>query len=183
MFLERGFDATSMEAVAEKAGIAKPTLYAWYRDKSELFTAVLRRRIKHFIGPLGRGQHDLEGTDAETALTEIGRHVLAVAWSPGTLAVSRILAVQAERFPELERLAYEEGWLAAVKGVARVLAHYVEQKEIIIGDPELAADMFLNLVLGRPPRGKTMRRARMREAREQRVRAAVRLFLEGVRVR
>ena len=26
MFLERGFDATSMEAVAEKAGIAKPTL-------------------------------------------------------------------------------------------------------------------------------------------------------------
>ena len=64
-----------------------------------------------------------------------------------------------------------------------MLAHYVEQKEIIIGDPELAADMFLNLVLGRPPRGKTMRHARTREAREQRVRAAVRLFLEGVRVR
>ena len=54
MFLERGFDATSMEAVAEKAGIAKPTLYAWYRDKAELFTAVLRRQIEHFLGPLGR---------------------------------------------------------------------------------------------------------------------------------
>jgi len=35
-----------MEAVAEKAGIAKPTLYAWYRDKAELFTAVLRRLIE-----------------------------------------------------------------------------------------------------------------------------------------
>ena len=121
MFLERGFDATSMEAVAEKAGIAKPTLYAWYRDKAELFTAVLRRRIEHFLAPLGRRQHDLEGTDAETALTEIGRHVIAVAWSPGALAVRRIITVQAERFPELERLAHEEGWLAAVKGVARVL--------------------------------------------------------------
>jgi len=183
MFLERGFDATSMEAVAEKAGIAKPTLYAWYRDKAELFTAVLRRLIEHFLTPLGRRQHDLEGTDAETALTEIGRHVIAVGWSPGALAVSRIITVQAERFPELERLAHDEGWVAAVKRVARVLAHYVERKEISIGDPELAADMFLSLVLGRPPSRRPLRHPRTREAREKRVQAAVRLFLEGVRVR
>jgi AcrR family transcriptional regulator len=183
MFLERGFDATSMEAVAEKAGIAKPTLYAWYRDKAELFTAVLRRLIEHFVAPLGRPQHELEGTDAETALTEIGRHVIAVGWSPGTLAVSRIITVQAERFPELERLAHEEGWVVAVKGVARVLAHYVERKEISVGDPELAADMFLNLVLGRAASRKPLRHPRTREAMEKRVQAAVRLFLEGVRVR
>jgi AcrR family transcriptional regulator len=183
MFLERGFDATSMEAVAEKAGIAKPTLYAWYRDKAELFTAVLKRRIEHFLAPLGRRQHDLEGTDAETALTEIGRHVIAVGWSPGAVAVSRIITVQAERFPELERLAHEEGWVAAVKGVARVLAHYVERKEISIGDPELAAEMFLNLVLGRVHSGRPLRHPRTRKAMEQRVQAAVRLFLEGVRVR
>jgi TetR/AcrR family transcriptional regulator, mexJK operon transcriptional repressor len=74
--------------------------------------------------------------------------VIAVAWSPGALAVRRIVTVQAERFPELERLGHEEGWLAAVKGVARVLAYYVERKEISVGDPELAAAMFLNLVLG-----------------------------------
>ena len=182
MFLERGFDATSMEALAEKAGIAKPTLYAWYRDKAELFTAVLRRLIEHFVAPLGRRQHDLEGTDAETALTEIGRHVIAVGWSPGALAVSRIIRMQAERFPELER-AHEEGWVAAVKGVARVLAHYVERKEISVGDPELAADMFLTLVLGRPPSRRPLRHPRTREAMEKRVQAAVRLFLEGVRVR
>jgi len=183
MFLERGFDATSMEAVAEKAGIAKPTLYAWYRDKAELFTAVLRRLIEHFVAPLGRRQHELKGTDAETALTEIGRHVIAVGWSPGTLAVSRIITVQAERFPELERLAHEEGWVVAVKGVARVLAHYVERKEISVDDPELAADMFLNLVLGRAASRKPLRHPRTREAMEKRVQVAVRLFLEGVRVR
>jgi len=110
--------------------------------------------------------------------------VIAVAWSPGALAVRRIITVQAERFPELERLAHEEGWLAAVKGVARVLAHYVERKEISVGDPELAADMFLNLVLGLAPKGRQpLRHPRTREAMEKRVQAAVRLFLEGVRVR
>jgi len=150
--------------------------------KAELFTAVLRRLIEHLLAPLGRRQHDLEGTDAKTALTEIGRHVITVGWSPGALAVSRIVTVQAERFPELDRLAYEEGWVAAVKGVARVLAHYAERKEISISDSELAADMFLSLVLGRAPQW-TSRHARTREAMEQRVQAAVRLFLEGVRVR
>jgi hypothetical protein len=37
-----------------------------------------------------------------------------------------------------------------------VLVHYVERKEVSVGDPELAADMFLNLVLGHAP--KTMDR-------------------------
>src|SRR5262249_35107308 len=100
-------------------------------------------------------------------------------WSSGALAVSRIITVQAERFPELERLAHEEGWVAAVKGVARVLAHYVERNEISVGDPELAADMFLNLVLGRAHSGGPLRYPRTRKAMEQRVQAAVRLFLEG----
>jgi TetR/AcrR family transcriptional regulator, mexJK operon transcriptional repressor len=86
-------------------------------------------------------------------------------------------------FPELERLAHEEGWLAAVKGVARVLAHYVERQEINIGDPALAADMFLNLVLGRAQSGRSLRHPRTREVMEKRVQTAVRLFLEGVRVR
>jgi len=66
---------------------------------------------------------------------------------------------------------------------ARKLAHYVERKEISVGDPELAADMFLNLVLGRAASRKPLRHPRTREAMEKRVQAAVRLFLEGVRVR
>ena len=72
---------------------------------------------------------------------------------------------------------------AAVKRVARVLAHYVERKEINIGDPELAADMFLSLVLGRLPSRRPLRHSRTRGAMEKRVQAAVRVFLEGVRVR
>jgi hypothetical protein len=94
--------------------------------------------------------------------------------------MGRIITVQAERFPELERLAYKKGWVAAVKAVAHVLAHYAERREISIGDPELAAEMFLNLVLGRAP---SLRPLRTREGMEKRVQVAVRLFLEGVRLR
>ena len=52
LFLERGFDATSIYAVAEAAGMSKPTVYARYRDKRALFEAVLRERIAAWLAPL-----------------------------------------------------------------------------------------------------------------------------------
>ncbi len=44
LFMERGFDGTTIDAVAESAGVSKPTVYARYRDKRDLFAAVLRGR-------------------------------------------------------------------------------------------------------------------------------------------
>src|ERR1700712_1017939 len=52
LFMERGFDATSIDAVAETAGVSKPTVYARYRDKRDLFTAVLRATIQRWLAPL-----------------------------------------------------------------------------------------------------------------------------------
>src|SRR5690242_10508358 len=41
IFLDKGFDQTSMAAVAARAGVAKQTVYAYYRDKTSLFKAVI----------------------------------------------------------------------------------------------------------------------------------------------
>src|SRR5580704_8989304 len=49
MFMERGFEGTSVDAVAEAAGIGKATLYARYKDKGELFAAVLQRKIDRWL--------------------------------------------------------------------------------------------------------------------------------------
>lgn len=45
-FLERGFVGTTMELVAEQAGITKATLYARYRDKRALLKGVLKDRMR-----------------------------------------------------------------------------------------------------------------------------------------
>ena len=37
LFMERGFDGTFIDAVAEAAGVSKPTVYAHYQDKRNLF--------------------------------------------------------------------------------------------------------------------------------------------------
>ena len=43
LFVERGYDATSMDAIAQAAGVTKPVVYACYPSKEELFAALLDR--------------------------------------------------------------------------------------------------------------------------------------------
>jgi AcrR family transcriptional regulator len=45
LVLKHGLRGTSMEAIARQAGVAKPTLYAYYPDKPAVFAALLERLI------------------------------------------------------------------------------------------------------------------------------------------
>ena len=57
LILKHGLRGTSMEAIARQAGIAKPTLYAYFPDKPAVFAAVLERLIgawrAEFLSALG----------------------------------------------------------------------------------------------------------------------------------
>ena len=43
LFLEHGYDGTSMDAVARAAGVTKPVVYDCFPSKEDLFTALLQR--------------------------------------------------------------------------------------------------------------------------------------------
>ena len=45
LFLKHGLRGTSMEAIARQAGIAKPTLYAYFPEKGAIFAALLAQMI------------------------------------------------------------------------------------------------------------------------------------------
>src|SRR5260370_40917978 len=51
LFLGHGFGATSIEAVARRAGISKRTFYHRFRGKEGLFEAVVRRPIQRGAPP------------------------------------------------------------------------------------------------------------------------------------
>lgn len=185
LFMERGFDATAMDAVADASGVSKPTLYARYKDKRDLFEAVLRDRIAAWLAPLSaaaEAQANEGGPkDVETALHDLSRILLALSQAPGAAALKRCLVAQAIQFPELARLAHEEGWLRGVRAVASLLEQFAARGQIRAADPEIAADLFLNLVLGRDTRLALYGIEIGQRVQEQRRQAAVELFLDGVR--
>jgi TetR/AcrR family transcriptional regulator, mexJK operon transcriptional repressor len=184
LFMERGFDGTSIDAVAEAAGVSKPTVYARYRDKRDLFAAVLRGRIRDWLAPLSVAAEaqatDSDPKNIETTLHELGRHMLDQASMPECATLQRILAAQAVQFPELAKLAHEDGWLRGVRGVAILLRQFAARGEIRVDDPELAADLFLNLLLGHSARLALHGIADDPESLQRRRRAVVELFLNGV---
>jgi hypothetical protein len=91
----------------------------------------------------------------------------------------RTLAAQAVQFPELAKLAHEEGWLRGVRAVAILLQQFADRGQIRIEDPAIAADLFLSLLLGDKHHGI----ATLPKIQERRREAAVKLFLNGVRPR
>ena len=49
-FSARGFAATRLDDVARRAGIAKGTIYLYFRDKERLFQELVRTMISPIIG-------------------------------------------------------------------------------------------------------------------------------------
>lgn len=52
MFLERGFDATTLEDICSAANISKRTFFRYFADKEELVTPQRAQRIERFRGLL-----------------------------------------------------------------------------------------------------------------------------------
>jgi TetR/AcrR family transcriptional regulator, mexJK operon transcriptional repressor len=187
LFMERGFDGTSIDAVAEAAGVSKPTVYARYRDKRDLFAAVLRGRIRTWLAPVSAAAEaqaiETSPKSIKTTLHELSRHMVAYTLAPEAGALQRILSAQAVQFPELAKLANEEGWLRTVRGVSSILRQSAARGQIKVDDPELAADMFLNLVLGNCKRLALYGIAADPKTMERQRKAAVDFFLSGIRTK
>ncbi len=49
MFVKAGYQGTSMEAIAEAAGVTKPVVYECYPGKAELFRALLEREERRLL--------------------------------------------------------------------------------------------------------------------------------------
>jgi TetR/AcrR family transcriptional repressor of mexJK operon len=181
MFMERGFEGTSVDAVAEAAGIGKATLYARYKDKGELFAAVLQRKIDRWLAMNETGEQATGRI--EDVLLARARRTVAAALTPEAVAINRIVMAEAVRFPGLAKLVHEQGWQRSNAAVAAVLDQFAKNGQIAVEDTNVAADLFLSLVIGRQTRLAMLGIETDPDQIDQRVKAAVKLFLDGVRPR
>ena len=183
LFLDRGYDATSLDAVAEAARVSKPTVYARYGDKRGLFAAVLRREITRWLAPLAEAAEMQlarpSDISVEQRLVDVGREMLSFTCGPDAVAFSRMMTSQAINFPDIAKLGKEEGWLKAVSTTARFFDHLVAQGAMDVEDTGIAAEVFLDVVVGHTHRMATFGTPLEMKSAEKRMRLAIRLFLAG----
>jgi TetR/AcrR family transcriptional repressor of mexJK operon len=181
MFLDQGFEATSMDGLAEAAAIGKATLYARYADKGALFVDVLRRRILTVYGPIeDEFNRPLDGENIETILTRIAHRFMDKAMSRDSVTLGRIVVAQAPRFPDLARLVIQEGSERQLRLVERLLTHFAQTHEFVSDDIPMLADLFLSIVNGRVTRLALYGVPINPEMIGKRIDAAVGLFVRGL---
>jgi TetR/AcrR family transcriptional regulator, mexJK operon transcriptional repressor len=143
-FLEKGYDGVSMDEVANRAGVAKQTVYARYASKDALFLAVaesLQGKMLSAICAAG-------SLPIRDRLQQIARELLDVVLDPSILSLSRIALGASYRFPTLGHSIYG----ARIKEMYATLADIIEEAakdgSLTVDDPNVAAAQFLALVRG-----------------------------------
>jgi TetR/AcrR family transcriptional regulator, mexJK operon transcriptional repressor len=146
IFLEKGFERTSIDAITAAAGMAKRTVYLRYEDKTTLFKAALERAINVWIVPVAR-LRAAEMEDLETTLLRVGQILLSNVMSPAGLRLLRITNAESTRMPEIGAYTYEKGTGPTLAYLADLLRRRLD---LTVADSEEAAQAFLHLVVGGP---------------------------------
>jgi TetR/AcrR family transcriptional repressor of mexJK operon len=148
-FLAHGYLASTVEAIALEARVAKRTVYNLFPAKDELFRAVIRRATETSEGFI------TEQVDVDTGGGEVGDEITALALSharavlaPRVIATRRLLIAESHRFPELAAEYFERVPSAVMTAIAGRLERYNAVGSLAIPDARMAAEHFAYLVLG-----------------------------------
>jgi|SRR5437016_3115167 len=181
LFLERGFEAVTVEEIAKQAGVAKRFIYARYGDKSELFVAAVERNL---LGRLEDTLHAIEPSrrGVERGLYELGRTLIKMATQPEAVALHRLFVSSAPQFPEVAKRFLDRNRDRVVREAERVLRFYADRGEIELPHLQLTIEQFFISVIGIPQRLALMGLRESAEDEDRRLRVAVRLFINGCRV-
>src|SRR6201991_1502436 len=70
LFAERGFEATSIEEIAARAGVSKPVVYEHFGGKEGLYAVVVDREMEHLLETVTQS---LVGGHPRQKIEQIGR--------------------------------------------------------------------------------------------------------------
>lgn len=180
MFLEHGFEQTTMEQIATSIGMSKRTVYAHYGDKEALYRAAVERAIERYRVP--REALDAVATDdlVET-LRAVGRLRVANVSNPVSIKLQRALSAQGHRFPDFFNAAFERGVGPTIEFLRELFARHADQVQVT--EPERAAGAFLSVVVGSAARIIISGNPLSQDEIEARIDFGVDLFLNGIRRR
>lgn len=155
VFLDKGYLGTSMEEIATLAAVSKQTVYKHFADKERLFAEIILAttdqidRVVHLVAdmPVEEGA---DRATLEKALCELARQLLTTLMQPRVLQLRRLIISNADRFPDLGRAWYEQGFERVLATLAETFRYLTDIGQLDVADAALAADHFVGLLLWIP---------------------------------
>lgn len=151
LFLKRGYDGTTMDDVATLAAVSKPTLYRYYADKEHLYAAIVQATMDDVDDVVRMVADELaRSEDPRAGLSKLAGKMLTALMQPDLLRLRRLVIANAERFPDVGRDWFSQGFERVLATLAAALHHYAAAGRLRVTDPLLAANHFAGLLLWIP---------------------------------
>jgi TetR/AcrR family transcriptional regulator, mexJK operon transcriptional repressor len=176
VFLDHGFARTTMDAIAKAGGVTRKTLYARYANKEKIFAAVIARLLDT---PAARPEPPASRMNMHTLFLKVAKDLIAMAETPRTAALSRLIYAEAHQAPELVRLS-EEIYLRALAPIVHALKMLrATGKAPTLPPDEIAGPLFMEMVVSTPRSRAILGAPLPRQQVSDRTEAAVQHFLRG----
>ena len=146
-FFANGFSATSIEAIAARAGVSKVTVYSWFKNKENLFGEVVKAECsqmrQNFV------VENLEDMRLRDILISAALGMLEFLMRDEMVRFERILAAEVNRDPKIGEYFLDNGPRVLLGDLTNLLLVAIKRGEIQSEDVTASAEMFASLVMGR----------------------------------
>jgi TetR/AcrR family transcriptional regulator of autoinduction and epiphytic fitness len=142
LFLEAGYDRTSLARVAERAGVSKATLFKQFPTKAELFEATVLAAGETPDSELV----DPPDGDFRAGLVDLGLAYAELLCRPRMADLIRAVIAESPRFPELRERTFDFGTLPVLAALRRYLRAQNAAGSADVADLDMAAAQFLGMI-------------------------------------
>jgi TetR/AcrR family transcriptional repressor of mexJK operon len=138
---ERGLTAP-VEAIAQRAGVSKQTLYNRYGGKAGLIRALIRRGVDTVTASLS---DPVDAAAPEATLAAFAHDLMTAMLTPGNLALTRVAIQGAADMPDVAEAVYRLGAQTMHARLADFLRAETDAGRLAVDDPDEAAEFFAGM--------------------------------------
>ena len=151
VFLDKGYGAASMDAIADEAGVSKQTVYSHFGSKETLFEAIIEDKCNELLSRVSMQAPSLKSADAhdpERIFKNMGESFLLTVLAAPSMALFRVVIAESGRFPELAEAFYRAGPAVALDNLASLLEDLHQAGTLSVPDPSSSAKLFYAMLRG-----------------------------------
>ena len=136
VFAEKGFAAAKLDEIAKRAGVSKGTLYLYFKDKEQLFRAVVRDAVVPNVDRL-RAALIQTGLPFGDLVRMFLANFVEVANRVPVGAVAKMVISESRNFPELAKVWHDEVVSKALGTMTALIEMAQARGEVRPGDARL----------------------------------------------